>query len=202
MDSLNAFDIVALVIVLASSLFGFWYGLVRETMTLVSWLIAAVLAYIVAPWAYSYIEFVPLVGPIVSGTCELGVVSAYIVVFAVILLLLSLTNVLLARMVQQPVLHAFDSSGGLLFGAFRGLILVSIILLITETVVPARELVETVLESQSNTIFRGLKSWLVDLFPTEPPAWLDNAYQNLMASCSVQTDTLTRLNPMSWRWLG
>ena len=186
MESVYVFDIVAIAIILLSALFGYWYGFVRETMTLVSWLIAAVVAYIVAPWASDYVKFIPVVESITDGSCELAVVSSFVIVFAIALLLLSLTNLLLARMVQQPVINAFDSSAGFAFGAFRGLIIVSIVLLITDTVVPAGDLFDAITKSHSSGIFTGTKNFLANLVPEKPPAWLENAYHNLMASCNVQ----------------
>ncbi|MCY4543511.1 MAG: CvpA family protein [Rhodobacteraceae bacterium] len=180
------FDIVAIGIILLSALFGYWYGFVRETMTLVSWLLAAVLSYIVAPAASGYVKFIPVIDSIVAGSCELAVVSSFVIVFAITLLLLSLGNLLLARAVQQPVINAFDSSGGFVFGAFRGLIIVSIVLLITDTVVPAGDLFDAITKSHSAGIFSGTKNFLANLIPDKPPAWLEHAYHNLMASCNIQ----------------
>jgi membrane protein required for colicin V production len=115
---LTVFDYAALAIVGLSALRGTWRGLVSELFGLIGWVVAFAVAC-------RYVEFVV---PYVPATWPGGQLTQSVVAFAAlvigVVLLASVANALLARLVQVVGLGGVDRSLGLLFGLARGALLV------------------------------------------------------------------------------
>jgi len=112
--------VVALVIVL-SALLAYGRGLVREAMAIVGWIAAAVLAFLFAPQVEPLVRELPVVGAFLADSCELSLVGAFAVVFAVALIVVSLFTPLFSSLVQRSVLGGLDQGLGFIFGVARGM---------------------------------------------------------------------------------
>jgi len=120
---MTAFDFVAIVVIAISVGFGFWRGLVREVLSLLSWIaafwLARLFAGVVAGWMPS------------SWTHQgLRYAIGFISVMLVSVLVLSLMSVLVARLVKVAGLTASDRMLGAVFGVLRGLLLVVVLVLV------------------------------------------------------------------------
>ena len=119
---MTAFDFIAIGVIAISVAFGFWRGLVREVLSLLSWIaafwLARLFAGVVAGWMPS------------SWTHQgLRYAIGFIAVMLVSVLVLSLMSVLVARLVKVAGLTASDRMLGAVFGVLRGLLFVVVLVL-------------------------------------------------------------------------
>lgn len=117
---MNTIDIIILILVLLSSILGFWRGITREVLGIFSWALAAVIAY----FLYALPE--PLVGMIVSNEFLKEIISG-LVVFLVALIVLTSITYSFSDAVKGSIIGGADKILGFLFGAVRGFLLISII---------------------------------------------------------------------------
>jgi membrane protein required for colicin V production len=111
---LTLFDIIVLVVVGLSALAAMMRGAVREVLGLVTWVGAAIVAFLALPYAG------PLVRPVVAGNALADGVAA-VVVFLVALIVLKMLSGMVARTVEGSAVSPLDKVLGLAFGAARGL---------------------------------------------------------------------------------
>lgn len=114
---LTLFDVIVIAFVGISALAALVRGAVAEVMGLVSWLGAAVVAFLALPYV------APLVRPVIAGE-GLADGVAFVGVFAVALIALKLLTGMISGAVSGSVLGPLDKLLGLAFGAARGVLLV------------------------------------------------------------------------------
>jgi membrane protein required for colicin V production len=119
MDSLpfNFMDIALIVVILISAVLAFMRGFVHEVLSIAAW-IGAIVVTIFAfpygqPFARQYIE-IALLADAVTG----------LAIFVVALVIFTIVSHAISRNVRNSGLGAVDRSLGLLFGAFRGVVLI------------------------------------------------------------------------------
>jgi membrane protein required for colicin V production len=127
------FDYAVLTIVGISILLGVLRGLVREALSLLTW----VAAFWVAN-AYT-VEIAPLL-PEAIPTEAVRFFAAFVLLFIGALLLMSLVTIALAELVKTLKLGVYDKGLGALFGLLRGaLIALTLVLLAGMTSLPRQE---------------------------------------------------------------
>ena len=89
MEGFNIVDGVILGTVLVSAVLAYARGLVREIMSIASWIAAAFVAFVFAPQVKPLIKEIPVIGPILSDSCELGIIASFAAVFALALVIFS-----------------------------------------------------------------------------------------------------------------
>lgn len=156
--SLTPVDDVAIAIILISALFAMFRGLVQETFSIVDWLIAGYgslrLSPLILPFARPYISIASLQWVAVS----LGV-------FLLIFVPLSLATARLAQSVRKSHIGAADRALGFVFGAGRGLVIVSLAYLAFAALVPARDHPDLLLKSRLYPVVRDTGNLLRMLVP-------------------------------------
>jgi membrane protein required for colicin V production len=120
---MNMADWTIAAITLLSAVVGFYRGFIRETLSLISWILAFWAAFSFAHYASAY-----LVAYIASP--QLRIVAAFAILFVVTLLLLSAISYLLYRLLLVSGIKGTDRVLGGLFGVVRAVVLVSVILLL------------------------------------------------------------------------
>lgn len=121
----NVFDYVILGVVFLSVIVGFFRGFLREVVSLASWFLAF----------YASLKFSYILNDIFSrfiSNPKGAFVAAAITTFVVVLLLGMLVGKILGTLVTTTGLGIFDKLLGLGFGALRGALVVTIILLVAE----------------------------------------------------------------------
>lgn len=116
---MNSADLVILAAVLLSVLIGLWRGLVVEVMSLVVWVVAVLAAYLLGQH----------VGEMFSRVIELPsarIAVGYILVFFVSMVVGAIVIWLLRRAVESTGLTGTDRMFGMLFGLVRGVLVVSL----------------------------------------------------------------------------
>lgn len=125
---LTAFDAVALAVVLISAVMAFARGLIREVFSIVAFF-AAVFAAI---WGY------PIVAPFLTGVVGspffATLFSGFLIFLAVFVAITILTTMLAKAAHSSDEIGALDRGAGLLFGAARGILIVSLFVLLARAV--------------------------------------------------------------------
>ncbi len=124
LTALNWVDIVIMAITLASLLFGLWRGLVKEVLSLVTWIAALLVARIYSEYLAAFL----------SGVIE-GSTTAYVAAFAILfittMMLGTLLIHLLGKLLTVAGLKFTDRLLGGLFGIARGAIIVMLLLFLS-----------------------------------------------------------------------
>ncbi|PCJ28704.1 MAG: colicin V production CvpA [SAR86 cluster bacterium] len=130
---LNQVDIVILIITVLSSMFGLWRGLIKEVLSLLSWIAALLVARV-------YSE--PLSGLMVNMIESDGIryVTAFAVLFIGIMMLGTLLNFLMSKLITFTGLKLADRLFGGVFGLARGLIIVLVIMFVSSVFVSETQL--------------------------------------------------------------
>lgn len=112
-------DLFFLAIVVISAVIGLFRGLLREALSLAAWILAFVVAYRYGPMAAGHLEAYISVPSVRLAT-------AYAVLFLATLIAGAIVNYFVGRMVKATGFTGTDRTLGLLFGAARGVVLITI----------------------------------------------------------------------------
>lgn len=125
-------DYAILGICLASAVFGYWRGFVKEALALVTWLLAILFAWQGA-WLIeeSLGEW--------SAAPELRIWAARAIIFVAVLVIGGVLAWLLRSLIRSSGLSSTDRSLGVLFGLARGVLLVGLLAILVEAVDVAGE---------------------------------------------------------------
>ena len=77
MEGFTIFDAVVAGAILISAVLAYSRGLVREVMSILGWVAAAIVAFIFAPRALPLMNEMPYLGDFIGGSCELGIMAAF-----------------------------------------------------------------------------------------------------------------------------
>ena len=128
----NSFDLVVLGVIALSAIFAFARGFVREALSIVAWVGAALITLYGFSDVYRLvIRFVttPLLADLVAGAG----------LFVIGLIVLTILTGYLARFVQSSALSPIDRTLGLIFGLVRGAFLVSLAYLALDISLPQND---------------------------------------------------------------
>ncbi|MDR2074761.1 MAG: CvpA family protein [Holosporales bacterium] len=119
-DGLLSVDTFILIAIFISVLFGFFRGVTKEILSLISWVGSVALTILAFPYAKN----------IARANIEHGLIADFVsacVLFVLFLTLLSILNYICSNFIKQSVLSGVDRFLGGVFGILRGIIIVAII---------------------------------------------------------------------------
>ncbi|MGQ0566235.1 MAG: CvpA family protein [Gemmobacter sp.] len=174
---------VALVIVL-SAVLAYSRGLVRESLAILGWIGAAVLAYYFAAQAQPLIREVPVLNRFLGESCELSIIAAFAAVFAIGLVIASLFAPLLSSVVQRSILGGLDQGLGFLFGVLRGILLVAVAFIVYDRAVGPNSY-PIIDNSRSAKVFASFQTNINDSIPQDAPGWIVARYEELTSVCAA-----------------
>ena len=155
---MNWFDIAILVIIFISAGISLLRGFVREALSLAAWILSFWVAINYADRLAIHLE-----GMIQSETARISV--SFAILFLLTLLAGSLVNYLLYQLVKKTGLTGTDRMLGIIFGIGRGIVVVSIIILLAgATTLPQEEFWK---ESVLLEHFRVVVMWMRDFLPPD-----------------------------------
>lgn len=190
MDGFTLIDAGVACVIVLSAILAYSRGLVREGMSIVGWIGAAVLAFAFAPMAQPLVKEIPVVGEFLRDSCELSIIAAYAAVFAVGLILASIFTPLLSSIVQRSALGGLDQALGFLFGALRGIVLVGVVFLVYDRAVAANT-IPMIDNSRAAKVFASFQGKLDTAVPSDAPDWLVSRYAQLTATCGAPVTSPT-----------
>ena len=117
--SITGVDVLVALVVLVSGGYAMWRGLVSETLTIVDWVLAAFIALRFTP------TFQPLLLEMISPSW-LEYIVVFIGTFLLMFIPLSILNHRLSEAVKKSDIGPVDRVLGLVFGVFRGLVIVGL----------------------------------------------------------------------------
>lgn len=129
---MNALDIAIIAVIALSALFAFARGFVREALSIVAWVGAALITLYGFNHTYGIVvRFVttPLLADLIAGAG----------LFVVSLIVLTILTAYVARFVHSSALSPIDRTLGLIFGLARGVILVSLAYLVVDVSLPQND---------------------------------------------------------------
>lgn len=184
MDGFTLVDAGVAVVILLSSLLAYARGFVHEALAIVGWIAAAVAAYLFAPQFEPLVKEIPYVGQFLQDSCELAIITAFCLVFALGLVVVSIFSPLFASLVKNSAVGGVDQALGFFFGAARGILLVAVALLVYDRVVISTE-VPMVDQSRTAAVFAAVEQDLEATIPTDAPTWIVERYETLVSVCGA-----------------
>ncbi len=155
---MNALDLAVLAVVGLSAVFAFARGFVREALSIVAWVGAALITlYGFSPIYAVTARFVtaPLLAELVTGAG----------LFLVSLIVLTIMTASIARVVHSSALSPIDRTLGLVFGLARGAILVSLAYLLLDVSLPQSDRPTWISQSKSEPFLAQGASMLRGMLP-------------------------------------
>lgn len=182
MDGFTIIDGVVAAIIIISALLAYSRGLVREALAIAGWIVAALLAFLFAPQVQPLVKEIPVIGSVISDSCELSIIAAFGAVFAVALVVASLFTPLFSSLVQRSVLGGLDQGLGFLFGVLRGILLVAAAFFVYQTVITSQN-IQMIDDSRSARVFGGMTGQIEERNPEAALGWLTVQYEQLVGVC-------------------
>jgi membrane protein required for colicin V production len=189
MEGFTIVDGIVLVVIVLSAILAYARGLVREALSIVGWIVAALAGFYFAPMVEPLMREIPVLRDVLGTNCELGILAGFAVAFAVAPILVSLFTPLLAGAVQNSALGPVDQGLGFVFGIARGVLLVVIALIVYNTIFGGAGGIEQVDQSRSVAVFGDLERRIADMLPADTPQWLAAQYDRLTATCQAPPAT-------------
>ena len=123
MSTINPIDAGLIAILVFSVLLGLLRGMLMEVLSLLGWLVSW---YAAQWWGVQVATYVPLGSP---GS-DLNRLAGFVATFVTVLVVWSILSWLLQKLMRASPLNAGDRALGALFGFFRGLVVVTVIVMV------------------------------------------------------------------------
>jgi membrane protein required for colicin V production len=183
MQAFTLVDGIVLALIALSAILAFARGLVRESLSIIGWIVAGLAGFYFAPMLEPLMREVPFLRDLLGTNCELGLLAGFAVAFAVALILISFVTPLLAGAVQNSALGPVDQGLGFLFGIARGVLLVVIGLIVYRTVFGDGGGIAQIDQSHSVAVFSDLEARVAAMLPADAPQWIASQYDRLTQTC-------------------
>jgi membrane protein required for colicin V production len=193
MENMNVVDLAAIAIILVSTILAYFRGLSREILAIVSWVIAALMGFIIAPYLDPFINKIPIIKEILMDSCELSIMISYIVGFLLSLIFLSLLIPILTNIIHQSNLNGLDKLLGLCFGASRGLLIIIVLTIVYDLFFIDNKSLPQVESSQTNKLSAEIKNEVKALIPNSKPKWMIERFNLLMTVCEKTNTKILKL---------
>lgn len=184
MDGFTIIDAVVAVVIILSAILAWSRGFVRESLAILGWIAAAVLAFLFAATVRPMIAQLPVLERFLGDSCELATIAGFAVVFALALVVFSIITPLFSSVVQRSALGGIDQGMGFLFGAARGILIVAIAFIVYDRVITGQQ-VEMVENSRSAQVFARMSGQMDEQIPDDAPGWIVRRYEQLVGDCST-----------------
>lgn len=184
MDGFTLVDAGVAFIIVVSGVLAYSRGFVREAMAILGWIGATVVAFIFADQVEPLVRQIPVVGDFIGDSCELAIIAAFAIVFAVALVVVSIFTPLFSAVVQRSALGGIDQAAGFLFGVLRGVVLVAVAYFVYTTILASQQ-IPMVDDSRSAQIFADLTAQVQEQDPEQALGWITGQYQQLVGTCGA-----------------
>ena len=184
MDGFTIIDAVVAGVIILSAILAWSRGFVRESLAILGWIAAAILAFLFAPAVRPMVAQIPVLDRFMGDSCELATIAGFAVVFALALVAFSIITPLFSSVVQRSALGGVDQGMGFLFGVARGILLVAIAFIIHDRVMTSQELA-IVENSRSAQVFERMRGSMDEQLPEDAPGWIVTRYEQMVRACTA-----------------
>ncbi len=157
-------DGILLAIMLVSAVLAMVRGFSREVLSIVSWIAAAVAAF------YLYAQLTPHVQqylPSIASDKTVANIIAAVTVFFITLIVVSVITMKIADFIIDSRIGALDRTLGFVFGAARGMLLVTVALLFFNWLVPDDQ-PSWIAEAKSKPMLESIGERITAMLPEDP----------------------------------
>lgn len=184
MEGFTIVDAIVAVVIILSAILAYSRGFVRETLSIVGWIAAAVVAYIFAPQARPLVAQIPALDTFLGDSCELSTIAAFAAIFALALVVAAILTPLFSSAVQRSALSGIDQALGLLFGFARGVLIVVVAFIVYDRAI-VEETFAVVDDSKTADVIAQFQDRLDEQVPEDAPGWIVQRYEDLVGSCGT-----------------
>lgn len=184
MDGFTIIDAVVAAVIILSAILAWSRGFVRESLAILGWIGAAVLAFLFAGQMRPLIAQLPYLDKFLGDSCELATIAGFAVVFALALVVFSILTPLFSSVVQRSALGGIDQGAGFLFGVARGVLLVAIAFIVYDRVMTSQQ-VTMVENSRSAQVFERMRGQMDEQLPDDAPSWIVSRYEQMVQGCTA-----------------
>ncbi|AWX94162.1 CvpA family protein [Paracoccus mutanolyticus] len=184
MDGFTIIDGIVAAVIILSAILAYARGFVRESLAILGWIGAAIMAFIFAPTVRPMVAQIPRLNKFLGDSCELATIAAFAAVFALALVVFSIITPLFSSVVQRSALGGVDQGIGFLFGVARGILLVAVAFIVYDRVM-ATQPVAMVENSRSAQVFAAMRGQMDSQIPQDAPGWVVSRYEQLVHGCAV-----------------
>ena len=188
MNGFTLIDGIVAAVIILSAILAYSRGFVRESLAILGWIGAAILAFLFAGAARPMVAQVPGLSKVLGDSCELATIAGFAVVFALALVIFSIITPLFSSVVQRSALGGVDQGMGFLFGVARGILLVAIAFIVYDRVMTTQRVAQ-VDDSRSAQVFRQMSGKLNSQIPQDAPGWLATRFEQLVRDCAAPVTT-------------
>ena len=151
-------DLLILGIIVLSALISLVRGFVKESISLISWIIAGVLAFRYFPAMSELLE------PYLSAP-TIRSITAFGILFVSTLIVGAIINFIMSQLVSKTGLSGTDKALGVVFGGARGVLIVTMtVLLASLTPIPEAQWWQ---DSAMVGFFQQLAEWIKGIIPVD-----------------------------------
>lgn len=157
-------DGILLGIMLVSAVLAMIRGFSREVLSIASWVAAAAAAF------YLYAQLTPMVQqymPSIASDKTVANIIAAAIVFLITLIVVSVITMKVADFIIDSRIGALDRTLGFVFGAARGMLLVTVAMLFFNWLVP-EEQPGWIAEAKSKPMLESIGEQIIALLPEDP----------------------------------
>jgi membrane protein required for colicin V production len=184
MEGFTIIDGVVAAVIVLSALLAYSRGFVRESLAIAGWIGATILAFVFADQVVPLVRQIPVLGDFIGDSCELSIIAAFALVFALALVIFSIFTPLFSSAVQRSVLGGLDQGLGFLFGVARGILLVAVAFFVYETVLSAQS-IPMIEDSRAAAVFARMTGQIEDQNPEAALNWITRQYEQLVGDCGA-----------------
>ena len=160
------FDLAALAVIALSGIMAFARGLIREVFSIIAFIGAAIAA----------VFFAEMVRPLIEAVSQLrgalASVGAGLAIFLIVFIIITVVTSMVAKQAHQSTeIGSFDRAAGLAFGILRGVLVVSLfVLLMQQTtgearVSPQASMPEAIVNARTYPIYESVAKALGRVLP-------------------------------------
>ena len=151
-------DLVIIGVIALSALISLIRGFVKESISLVTWIVAGVLAF------RYFSPMASLLEPFVNSPTVRNI-AGFAILFVVTLIIGAVINFIMSQLVSKTGLSGTDKALGVVFGAARGVLIVTMIVLLASlTPMPSAEWWQ---DSASVGFFQHIAEWIKGIIPAD-----------------------------------
>lgn len=168
MHGLNEVDYGIIGIIAVSAIFGFLRGFVRESMSLMTWILAGVLGTLYCEEVGALFTSISMVG--------IRLLLAFILIVLTTLIVGGIVSHLLSKLIKSTKFSITDRIIGILFGLARGVVVIAIVVLMVKpSIISKKEIWKSsMLVSQ----FEPVSLWIKAQLPEDLLKFYENPPQN------------------------